>query len=168
MNPPNFLDLGNPRKVKAHLEDILDQDALDLIEQEIQRNSIDLYNLGLHHYRFAVRLPSNYWRQKVSRFYYAAYAVSRSIRLYVNGYHSTDVKDHQRIGELPDGFPQNNRFSNKLSILREDRNTCDYDHESRASDLLISSSDAAELVKDFLIEAKKYLDGRGLHIRGRL
>lgn len=166
MKSSNLLNLGNLRKVKENLTSILNPDALDAIEAEIKRHSVELCGLGFQHYRFAVKLPRQHWRQKVSRLYYAAYAVSRALRLYVLGEYSRDRKDHQRIGQLPADFPDRSRLANKLSVLRDDRNTCDYDHASRAADLLIPTSEAVQLVRDFLAETKSYLKAKGLDIRG--
>ncbi len=166
MKSSNLLNLGNARKVKENLTSILNQDALDAIEAEIERHSVELWSLGLQHYRFAVKLPRQLWRQKVSRLYYAAYSVSRARRLYVAGEYSTESKDHQKIGHLPDDFPNRGRFANQLSVLHDDRNTCDYDHASRAADLLIPTSEAVQLVRDFLAETKSYLKAKGLDIRG--
>ena len=166
MKSSNLLNLGNPRKVKENRSPILKQDALDAIEAEIERHSVELCGLGFQHYRFAVKLPRQHWRQRVSRLYYAAYAVSRALRLYVWGEYSAEAKDHQRIGHLPDDFPGKARLANQLPVLREDRNTCDYDHASRAVDLLIPTSDAVQLVREFLAETKSYLKAKGLEIRG--
>lgn len=100
--------------------------------------------------------------------YYAAFAASRATRLYVGGTYSTDVADHKKISDFPDDFPDKARYSNKLSILREDRNTCDYDHASRAADLIIPTAEAVSLVKEFLEDTKKYLASKGLMIKGKL
>ena len=167
MKTSDLLKLGNPRMVKKNLAAILQEDALAAIESEIERNVTDLYRLGLQHYRFAVSQPPQRWRQKVSRLYYAAYSVSRSVRLYVSGEYSTESGDHKNVGKLPDDFPNKARFSNQLSVLREDRNTADYDHISQARDLVISPSNATLLVKEFLTDVKSYFQGRGLTVRGR-
>ena len=166
MNRPNLLNLGNPWKVKQNLTSILTEDALAAIESEIEKNATDLYRLGLEHYRFAVSQSPQRWRQKVSRLYYAAYSVSRSVRLYVSGEYSNEPNDHKNIGRLPDDFPNRSRFSNRLSVLRADRNTADYDHLSHARDLVISPTNAALLVEEFLTEVKNYLNDRGLIVRG--
>lgn len=167
MASSDLLKLGNVRRVQENLKSILNQNGIDAIETEIERNCDKLYALGLQHYRFAINLRSWHWRQKISRLYYSSYAASRAVRLYVFGHHSTDGKDHQKIGDLPDDFPGKARFSNKLAILRDDRNTCDYDHVSRASDLVTPPSEAVQLVKDFLNETRKYLQRRGCRVRGR-
>lgn len=145
---------------------MLDVAAIGILEQEISSQVQKLYALSLGHYRFALKQPNVQWRQRVSRFYYAAYAASKSVRLYVNGDFSTDAKDHQKVGVLPDDFPQVARFTNQLAVLREDRNTCDYDHDCVAGDLIIRPRDAETLAKEFLTEARSYLAGRGLSLKG--
>lgn len=162
-----FLKIGNPRKVIACLENVLDSESLDRIEAELRSHSSQLYSLALHHYRFAVSQSPSHWRQKVSRLYFSSYAASRAIRLFDRGYHSEEVKDHKKIGELPDDFPKISFFKNRLEVLRDDRNTCDYDHTSLSGDLVISHKEAASLVKEFLEETRRYLIDRGLHVKGK-
>lgn len=165
--PSKLLGLGNPKKVIEHLRSILDGAAIDAIEVEMAAQVSKLYALGIHHYKFAEKQSGRNWRQRVSRLYYSAYAASRATRLQVHGHFSVDVKDHQKIGDLPDDFPNKALYSNRLDILREDRNTCDYDHASVVGDLLISPADATILVRDYLIETRAYLEARGQRLRGR-
>jgi hypothetical protein len=162
MKTPHLLNLPNPRKVKQNLAGILSAPALSAIEAEINRNAVDLHALGMKHYQFAIRHAGRNWRQKVSRLYYAAYNVTRAIRLFVSGDYSTDVKDHQKFDSLPNDFPNRERYVNQMAVLREDRNTCDYDHTAKAADLVLSSTDAAALVAEFLKDSETYLSKRGL------
>ena len=164
MKAPHLLNLGNARKVKQNLSGILPRRALAQIEQEIARNATRLYALGRHHYLFAMRQSSPNWRQKVSRLYYAAYNVSRAVRLQVSGDYSTDVKDHQKFDNLPDDFPARPRYANQLAVLREDRNTCDYDHTATAVDLALGTTESTMLVREFLDDAKSYLRSHDLSL----
>lgn len=164
MKTPHLLNLGNPRKVKENLSGILDQAAIDRIESEIGTNAKALYRLGRQHYLFAFRQPSSNWRHRVSRLYYAAYNVSRAVRLFVLGAYSTEVKDHQKFNDLPGDFPSKDRYSNQLAVLRNDRNMCDYDHTCRASDLILGTAQSTCLVKDFLDSARSYLVIKGLKL----
>ena len=164
MKSPHLLNLGNARKVKQNLSSILDAPALERIEAEIKANAVALLTLGRRHYRFARKQSAPNWRQKVSRLYYAAYNSARAVRLYVAGEYSTDVKDHQSFDKLPDDFPNRARYVNQLPVLRDDRNTCDYDHVSMASDLALGSADATALVRDFLHDVTTYLLGKGLSL----
>ena len=164
MKSPHLLNLGNARKVRENLSGILDTTALALIEREIDANVVAFLTLGRRYYLFATDQSSQNWRHKVSRLYYAAYSVARGVRLYVTGEYSTDVRDHHRFDKLPDDFPTRDRYVNQLSILREDRNLCDYDHIATARDLVLGSSNSAALVRDFMDDARSYLRGKGLSL----
>ncbi len=167
MSKKGLLSLGNPRKVKENLSDILEADALNAIEIEIENNVQSLYTLALSQFRFAKKQPPIHWRQKVSRLYYAAYNGSKAVRLYVCGEYSTDVKDHKKIGNFPKDFPRRSTYSNQLSVLREDRNLADYDHASSARDLTNSTSESFDTVTDFLRDVYEYLSKKGLTLRGK-
>jgi hypothetical protein len=164
MKSPHLLRAGaNVRKVKDNLVNVVDATAISAIEAEICTNVAQLYALGRGHYYFAVRQNNRSWRQKISRLYYAAYNVSRAVRLCVNGEYSIDSSDHKRIEVLPDDFPNRNRYANRLGVLRDDRNLCDYDHTAKLTDLVVNVSDAAELVQQFLKDAHRYLKQRGVN-----
>jgi len=163
-----ILQIGNLRKIKEGLKDLLGEEGCEKIETGIKNECQGLYSLALNHYRFANGLSRHQWRQKVSRYYYAAYMGSRTIRLYVHGDYSIDVKDHSKIGQIPSKFPKQSEFSNKLDLLREDRNTCDYDHNARASELNLTTSEAYDLVTEFLVQAQGFLQERGLILRGKI
>lgn len=162
MNLPSILKLGNVRKVKENLVGILDPDALAKIENEIHANTTGLLRLAKGHYLFASKQTNSNWRQKTSRFYYAAYNAARAVRFFVNGDYSTDSKDHQKLSHLPDDFPNKNQYAVQLPILREDRNLCDYDHLARAKNLALSPQQSQLLVQDFLRDTENYLRSKGL------
>ena len=165
MKTPHLLRASaNVRKLKENLANVVDVAALAAIETEIGINVSQLYALGRSHFSFAIRQNNHSWRQKVSRLYYAAYNVSRAIRLCVNGDYSTDSSDHKRIDTLPDDFPDKNRYANRLTVLRDDRNLCDYDHTATLADLLVGINDAVDLVEQFLRDAQNYLKGRGVTV----
>jgi hypothetical protein len=163
-SPHLLLAAANVRRLHSNLVDVLERAALDAIETEIHVNVGQLYSLGRSHFLFANRQGNRDWRQKISRFYYAAYNVSRAVRLCVNGEYSTDASDHKKIEVLPDDFPDKNTYANRLAVLREDRNLCDYDHVANRGDLVWSVEDSAEIVEKFLRDAKKYLRDRGVGI----
>jgi hypothetical protein len=163
MKSPHLLRAGaNLRKLKDNLVNVIDAGAIAAIESEIRANAAQLYSLGRNHYLFATRQNSRAWRQKISRLYYAAFNVSRAVRLCVTGDHSTDVSDHKKIEALPDDFPNKSRYSNQLGVLREDRNLCDYDHTAKVADLVVGVTEANELVEQFLDDAQGYLRQRGV------
>jgi hypothetical protein len=160
----HILNLGNPRKVKQNLSGILEQPELEKIEAEIVANTTALYRLGSEFLSFALKQSPLNWRQKISRLYYAAYNVSRAIRLFVSGEYSSETEDHKRFHKLPDDFPDKDQYANQLSILREDRNMCDYDHTCVPTDLVLDDTKSTFLVTKFLGDAKSYLEGRGLKL----
>ena len=165
LKPPHVLLAGrNPRQVKENLASVLDQAALQLVEDAIRANVLLLFSLGSQHYSFARRLPNRHWRQAVSRAYYGAYNVSRAVRLQVSGEFSTDAKDHQKFDSLPDDFPKKSTYSNRLATLRDDRNLCDYDHTATEADLVIGRAAALTLAEEFIADAKGYLTSLGTAI----
>jgi hypothetical protein len=163
-SPHLLLAGGNSRKLKNELAGVLTAAALDAIEAEIRRNVIELFGLGLSHLTFATSAARKDWRQCVSRLYYACYAFSRSVRLEVEGHFTTDSTDHKKVGELPAGFPQRERFKNQLLSLREDRNLADYDHTAVEGDLVYPVADAIALAQEFQNEARQYLATRGVTV----
>lgn len=168
MPASDFINIGNPRKIKGILTGIIDQAALEAIESEIRKNTQQLFDLSLYHYRFAKTLGAPQWRQKISRFYYAGYSASKAVRYFSTGHHSAEGSDHKKVGDLPSDFPSMSTFGNKLIVLRDARNTCDYDHSSKASDLIISTAESFALIRDFLSETKSYLSSRGMPVKGNV
>ncbi|PJI44189.1 MAG: hypothetical protein CTR54_08000 [Rhizobium sp.] len=159
-----FLEAGNPRKIAKAYSGLLLPSEIEKIKIEARNHSASMYALGVHHYRFAVKVTAPYWRQKISRLYYASYNVSKSVRFDYDGNHSTDVKDHSKVGALPNSFPNKATYENELSTLREDRNSCDYDHLVKASDLIRSTSEYTRLVTSFLRDSHDYLIARGVNL----
>jgi hypothetical protein len=162
--PHILLAANNCQRLKRNLAHIIDSTAIQAIEDEINSTVSGLFRLGVEHYQFAASQSRAQWRQIISRLYYGAYNVSRSVRLHVDGHYHTDSDDHKRVKNLPDDFPNKNTYSNQLESLRSDRNLCDYDHTADEADLLISSQDALALVQDFINEARNYLTNRGMSL----
>ena len=163
MKSPHLrLASGNPQKLVRNIEHLISQRAVNALNREIRSNVAGLFRLGEGHFSFAEGLALTEWRQIVSRSYYGAYNVARSIRLHHAGLYLTDSSDHKKIGDLPDGFPNRNTYTNRLSILREDRNLCDYDHAADETELVIAVPDALNLVRDFIADARAHLRRNGV------
>jgi hypothetical protein len=163
LKSPHILLAGrNPREVRANLAHLLAPAALQALDDDIQLNVQQLYLLGRAHFTFARRLAPRNWRQTVSRSYYAAYNVSKSIRLHVTGTYSTETKDHSRIGDLPESFPTKSTYANQLAVLRQDRNLSDYDHTAGEADLLLGRAATVKMVDSFLRDARLFLRGLGV------
>ena len=161
--PHLLLAGGNARKIKENLAGILDTSAIQRIEDEIQHNSKELFYFAREHYQFA-KNQSKHWRQCVSRLYYAAYNCCRAVRLLKEGAFSQDVSDHQKIGQLPDDFPDKTKYLNQLPILRKDRNLCDYDHLAVEDDLILSIAEALTLTEDLLRDTESYFRRNGVSL----
>lgn len=160
--PHILLASGNPQKLVKNIEHLISQRAVNALHQEIRRNVVGLFRLGEEHFSFASATPHTQWRQIISRTYYGAYNVARSVRLHHAGIYSTDSSDHKKIGELPSVFPNRNTYSNRLSVLRDDRNLCDYDHAAGENELVITVPDALTLVRGFIADARSYLRQTGV------
>ena len=160
----DFFKAGNPSKIASAYTSFLAPAEIQKIQDEAKKHSAAMYNLGLSHYKFAISLTSAHWRQRISRLYYASYNVSKAVRFDNDGNHSTDVKDHSKVGSLPAAFPNKATYENQLSTLRDDRNSCDYDHLIRAPELVKSTSEYSLLVTAFLRDAHDYLTGRGVQL----
>jgi hypothetical protein len=161
LKPPHILlASSNPLKMLSNLQHILDADAYNSLKNEIDENVKSLFELGESHYLFAKQLTRQHWRQRISRFYYGAYNVRRSISLHENGSYGTEVDDHKKTS-LPNGFNNSSTYSIQLHTLRDDRNLSDYDHTAVELDLVITQDEAEILVADFLHDARTYLTNRG-------
>ena len=162
-SPHLLLASSNACQMLANLRHILDADACNAIQNEINENVKLLFELGESHHTFATQLAKQYWRQRISRFYYGAYNIRRAVNLHENGSFRTDVDDHKKT-ELPSGLNNFNTYSIRLRDLREDRNLSDYDHTAREADLVLTQDEAESIVTDFLDDARIYLASRGVAI----
>lgn len=165
MRSPHILLLNkNVQDLKRELGCVLSKKSALAFDVEVKKNVAQLFSLGTHHFEFAITLLPINWRQIVSRAYYGAYSVSKAVRLAVKGQYSQEVKDHEKIGELPDDFPDRNTYANLLRLLRDDRNLCDYDHTAVEADLGTSRTDAVKLVENLIHHARHYLRARKYHV----
>ena len=163
LQEPNILLAGsNCQRLIRNVQHVLDAAAVDTLREEVRHNVKQLFELGDHHFQFALSIPDTHWRQRVSRFYYAAYNIRRAIALNHSGHFAMDVTDHKKIGELPDDFPSKNMFATELEGLRDDRNLADYNHVATDTDLLKIPADVEILVTNFRTEAFNYLTNRGI------
>jgi len=163
-SPHLLLAASNSHRLRQNLVGILDAQTLKLIDDEISKNASGIFKLGESHFDFARTLAKQYWRQKISRFYYAAYNVTRSLRFLYEGHYSQDVTDHKKVEVMPKDFPTTATYENRLSLLRDDRNLCDYDHTCTEADLIISVKDADVLVAQLIADARAYFRRRGVTV----
>ena len=161
MKSPHILLLNkNVVELKRELGAVLSKKSMRGLELEIGKNVAQLFALGEGHFDFAAPVSAVHWRQIVSRSYYGAYLVSRAIRLAVTGHYSRESKDHEKIGDLPDDFPDRSTYANRLRLLHDDRKLCDYDHTALEADLATSRAETVALVREFIAHARQYLRAR--------
>lgn len=154
----------NLRKVVACLNRVLNTSELGKVEAELYRNVRQAIRLSEAHLRYAqsaVGARRGSWRQVVSRGYYCCYCASRAVRLSDSGTFSTEVEDHKKIGDLPDAFPERNKWEDILTKFRGDRNVADYDHTAGMNMLEYSPREYLGHAETFLQEVKTYLHSGG-------
>lgn len=164
LREPHVLLLGNPQKAMRNLSAVLTEKQLAKIQAAVNQEIKLLFDLGCGHCSFAQTVDSRHWRQKISRLYYGAYNVKRSVTLCCDGTFSTESSDHNKIDQLPDGFGNAATYAAKLRALREDRNLADYSHLARESDLVVPVALASVLVEEFIDDARQYLNSKGLQL----
>ncbi|MDD5335315.1 MAG: hypothetical protein PHS32_16405 [Rhodoferax sp.] len=159
---PHVLLIGNPYTTINNLKGILDDIALENIKKAVILEIQLLFQLGMDHYSFAKNIDQKYWRQKVSRLYYAAYNIRRAIQLQDSGKYSTDVSDHKDIDNLPPSLNQRTIHGSMLRQLRDDRNLADYSHLGQEGDLFATTKELEQKVDEFLIDCRNYLKKAGI------
>jgi len=162
-----ILELGNHAKARQILRQLagaLDFGWYDAAVFDVARRWVLLGECHLRNAKARAAKPRE-WRALVSRTYYAAYNVSRSVRYVVTGSVRLDVKDHQEVGELPDDFPDRALWSTFLVDLRKDRNLADYEPwKDMRMGLSHRPSESVRKVAVFIRTAKAYLRGRGVQL----
>lgn len=162
--PHLLLAAGNVNRLRENLRHLLDPAGNLALEREYHENIRGLFRLGSEHLGFATSLPAGQWRQVVSRSYYAAYNVTRALRLAESGHYSQDSTDHKKIDELPGGLANRMTYKTQLPLLRDDRNVCDYDHSVTEADLVIPVAQTLTLVAQLAVDARAYLASRGVTV----
>jgi len=165
LSPPHLLlASSNPIKMIQNLNHLLDQQELAKLTAELDRNVVALFSLGLTHFEFASTVSEKYWRQRISRLYYAVYNVRRAVALKNSGAFSTDSSDHKNVDQLPNNISNRESHINNLRNLREDRNLADYSHLAVKTDLIITPDEAGEFASQFIADCRQFLLDNGLAI----
>lgn len=155
----------NAARVMRCLGHVLAPAQIGKIEAEMYGHVRQLMDLSRIHLTYARRVQGRAaWRQRVSRGYYACYNASKALRLAVSGVFSSDVTDHKKVGELPDGFPEKNAWLDFLTKFRADRNLADYDHAAQARDLELAPSEYLDEARRFVGLAEQFLRARGVYV----
>lgn len=164
---PHILELGNHAEVLRLLKKMAGKSKFNWYHDNVRETGRSWFLLAAQHLRVAHRLdgqPRN-WRAVVSRSYYAAYNVSRTVRYLVNGFVKFDASDHTIVGDLPKDFPQRALWSTFLVDLRKDRNIADYEPWAGVRATLSQEPRITlDKVKQFTKESKEYLRTKGIKI----
>jgi len=101
-------------------------------------------------------------RSTFSRSYYAAYNASKAIRYIVDGAVSLKGDDHHKASsDLPDDFPDVDRWSGEVTKLYEHRLRADYDNwASTVGEHSLTAQQAMDLATEFVDRCRSYLSGR--------
>jgi hypothetical protein len=69
--------------------------------------------------------------------------------------------DHKKASELPDDFPEVEKWAADITSLREHRLRADYDNwGTTGSEHSLSAKDVVDLAEQFLSEAEQYLESK--------
>lgn len=162
---PHFSNFSsNPLTVIENLQGVLSAAELQKIRDEVRRNCKGLFELGRLHFVFAVGIPHDQWRQRISRLYYGAYNVRRAVGLEYDGSFSQDASDHRKMDGVPDDFPSSATYGIQMKNLRDDRNLADYSHLANEGDLIRPANEYQQIVEQFINDARDYLVGRGVQL----
>jgi hypothetical protein len=97
-------------------------------------------------------------RAVYSRSYYAAYNASKAVRFVVQGFVSLRGDDHRAVAELPDRFPNVDKWTARLQEMYRHRLLADYDNwRDSDAERNIKPDDSIQSAEEFIGECRKYL-----------
>jgi uncharacterized protein (UPF0332 family) len=107
-------------------------------------------------------LAANRARATFSRSYYAAYNASKAVRYIVNGLVSLKGDDHPKASsDLPDDFPNVDRWSEVVTNLYEHRLRADYDNwDTTAAEHILTAAASFSLASEFVHRCRLYLSAK--------
>jgi hypothetical protein len=135
-------------------------DASTQVVENAQHVALRWFYLAIEHIVDAKAAEGNgLLRASYSRSYYAAYNASKSIRYICTGSVTLTGDDHKNASDLPDDFPDVEKWTAAINNLREHRLKADYDNwASTAAELSLTPQQAVHLADAFTSEAAKYLE----------
>jgi hypothetical protein len=163
----DFLDVtANHGKFCGTLRSLGQISAAEFVEKNARHVGLCWLKLGMEHLEDArVAVVSARHRTVYSRSYYAAYNASKAVRYLVNGVVSLKGDDHYAASDLPDDFPDGDRWSATITILYEHRLRADYDNWlSTSTNMSLSPHQALASADSFVAAARRYL-GRRLGVQ---
>jgi len=160
---PDFMDMGNHGQLRERLNSLGERSVSEKVAKYASHVGLCWFRLSLEHLedaRSSLGLGRN--RATYSRSYYAAYNASKAIRYIVDGAVSLKGDDHYKASsDLPNDFPDVNKWSKIVTDLYEHRLRADYENwQSTAADNSLSVEDAFNLANDFVERCRAYLSNR--------
>ena len=152
-------NIRNHAEFRRNLSDLLMVTDLPVFDGIIVAITASWFNLGEEHLADAIAAhAAGRIRAAYSRAYYAAYNASKAVRYHVSGVVSLKGDDHQAATELPDDFPDVDRWSKLVAALYEHRLRADYDNwRNTASENTLLPSDCIAKAQEFLVQCREYL-----------
>lgn len=154
---------GNHAQFRKKLRVLGQKEASNDLERYINHIGLCWLRLSLDHLEDAQQSSSaGRTRATFSRSYYAAYNASKSIRYIVSGAVSLKGDDHPKASsDLPDDFPDVNKWSEVVTQLYEHRLRADYDNWDRTDkENTLRPDEALKLAADFVALCRSYLSKR--------
>lgn len=152
--------IGNHGQFRKKLTTLDQVQAAEDIKKSAYYVGVCWLRLALEHLEDA-RHSSSLGRTRAtfSRSYYAAYNASKAVRYIVEGAVSLKGDDHGKASsDLPDDFPQVDKWSEIVTLLFEHRLRADYDNWiSTAQEHSLSPNEAMKLAEEFVARSQSYL-----------
>jgi hypothetical protein len=135
--------------------------AADRIDANARYVSLRWLALGKEHVAEARAQVESAGRGAYSKAYYAVYNTSKAVRYLVKGTVSLKGDDHGLASELPDDFPEVDRWAQTITNLYEHRLRADYDNwRETASENSLTPEGAVVVAEEFLQVANDYMIAR--------
>ncbi len=141
------------------LDELGIQHASSHIKTEAQRVARRWFELGRAHLDDAKHADHGKRdRSAYSRAYYAAYSASKAVRYLHVGTVSLRGDDHGKAPDLPDDFPDVDRWSARITTLYEHRLRADYDNWLESpKHQRVSTGECVVWAEDFIEVARAYV-----------
>jgi hypothetical protein len=151
--------IRNHAEFRRNLSDLLMVTDLPVFDGRVLAITTCWLKLGDEHMLDATAAHSaGRTRAAYSRAYYAAYNASKAVRYHVNGRVSLKGDDHKAAQELPDDFPDVDKWSKILAVLYEHRLRADYDNWSdTAVEHTLAPNDCISQAQQFMAECRQDL-----------
>jgi uncharacterized protein (UPF0332 family) len=154
---------GNHGQFRQRLVKLGQLAASKEIERYAHHVGLCWLRLALEHLEDARHsCTSGHNRAVFSRSYYAAYNASKAVRYIVGGFVSLKGDDHPKASsDLPDDFPQVDKWSEIVTQLFEHRLRADYDNwVGSAAENSLTAETALGLAQEFVDRCRAYLSAR--------